>query len=123
MISLFGQQPEASRFSDYYARVESLIWKMAEDVLRVERDVILDSGFWSRRTRDLARDRILSFGATPKFYALSCPEAMMRARTLERSENPPLDSFWIDENAFDTLRRRFEPMQPDEEFTCVDGTV
>jgi len=123
MVSLFGHRPAADQYPENFARVESLIWELAKDVLRVKQDVILDLGFWSRASRDLARERVLAMDAIPRFYSLSCPEPVMRARTLKRSENPPLDSLWIDEPAFDKLWSGFEPMGSDEEFTRVDGNT
>lgn len=120
MVALYGHSPSEDQFPAYLVRIESLIWDLAKDVLRVKRDVILDFGFWSRESRDLARERVLSFNAIPRFYGVSCPADVMKARTLARSENPPADSMWIDEAAFDKLMKRFEPMGPDEAFTRVE---
>ncbi len=121
MVSLYGHSPPEDEFPALLVRVESLIWELAKDMVRVNCDVILDHGFWSRESRELGRERVQSFGAIPRFYAVSCPRDIMKARTLKRSENPPGDSMWIDEPAFEKFWAGFEPMGSDEEFTHVDG--
>ena len=120
---LFGQNPPADRFGEYFEPVETLIWQQALGVLRAGSDVIMDLGFWSRASRDTARARVLAVDAVPRFYSFECPLAIMRERTIRRSENPPADSLWIDAAAFDKLIAGFEPMGDDEDFDVVDGTA
>ena len=122
MARLYGQNPPEELFYEYFQRVDALLWQQASSVLRVGGDVILDSGFWSRESRDVARDRVLAGGAIPKFYSILCSEDVMRARTIERSENPPSDSLWINEAAFDKLKAGYEPMSTDEDYVGIDGT-
>jgi hypothetical protein len=120
---LYGQNPPVELFGTCFERVEDLIWQMAASVLRAGGDVILDFGFWSRESRDTARDRVASAGAVAKFYSISCPEHIMRARTLARSENPPVDSLWIDMAAYEKFKTEIEPMESDEDFVRIDGTA
>ena len=82
----------------------------------------MDHGFWTRESRDAARDRARSVGAAAKFYEVFCPQEIMRARALKRSKSPKTDSLWIDGAGFDKLLGAFEPMQDDEEFVRIDGT-
>jgi predicted kinase len=123
MAKLYGQNPPVELFGTCFERVEDLIWQMAASVLRAGGDVILDFGFWSRESRDTARDRVASAGAVAKFYSISCPEHIMRARTLARSENPPVDSLWIDMAAYEKFKTEIEPMESDEDFVRIDGTA
>lgn len=114
MHRLYGANPPAEQFSDYHQRVSSLIWCYIEILLKREQDVILDFGFWSRASRDEARERIAAYGGQPRLYFLDCPIEVMRVRVRERSLNVPDDSLWIDEHAFDLFRARFEPLGADE---------
>jgi predicted kinase len=122
MVRLHGWNPPEERFSEYRAEVEELIWHEATRELHAGTDVILDMGFWTRDSRDEARIRVLSAGAIARFYDVSCPRQLMRARALKRSERPSIDSLWIDGAAFDKLIAEFEPMREDEEFVQIDGT-
>jgi predicted kinase len=123
MVRLHGWNPPEEHYSEYFAQVESLIWDEAAREIRAGADVILDFGFWSRESRDEARNRVRSIGAVAKFYEIFCPEQIMRARALERSKSPSTDSLWIDRAAFDKLIAALEPMQDDEEFVRIDGTA
>ena len=121
MARLYGQNPPEERFAGHYASVNDLIWKQVERALRDGVDVIIDCGFWTRESRDAARECVSAAGGTPKFYSVACPESVMRARTIELSKHPPPDSLWIDENAFDKLKAGFEAMNDDEEYQLIDG--
>lgn len=122
MVRLHGWNPPEEHFSEYRAQVEKLIWDEATRVIGAGTDVILDHGFWTRESRDAARDRAHSVGAATKFYEVVCPQEIMRARALDRSKSPKTDSLWIDGAGFDKLFAAFEPMQDDEEFIRIDGT-
>ena len=122
MVKLYGPNQPEDDYRECFVRVESLIWEMAEAALRAGTDVILDFGFWSRDSRDIARDRVEAAGAVARFYSLTCPRSVAMDRTLTRSVNPPADSLWIDRAAYEKLDALFEPMQDDEEFVLVQGT-
>jgi predicted kinase len=122
MVRLHGWNPPEEHFSEYQAQVVNLIWDEAARVISAGTDVILDIGFWTRGSRDEARDRARAAGATVKFYGVFCPLEIMRARALERSKSPKTDSLWIDGPGFDKLNAAYEPMQDDEEYVRIDGT-
>jgi predicted kinase len=122
MVRLHGWKPPETRYSEYFAQVESLIWEEVTRAIRAGADAILDFGFWTRESRDVARNRVRSIDAAAKFYEINCPRQIMRARALERSNSPSTDSLWIDSAAFDKLIVTLEPMQDDETFVRIDGT-
>jgi len=122
MVRLYGWNPPEEHYSEYFENVENLIWDEAERAIRTGTDVILDFGFWTRESRDVARNRVRSIGAAAKFYDIFCPKQIMRTRALERSKSPSTDSLWIDGAGFDKLIAALEPMQDDEEFVRIDGT-
>lgn len=122
MVRLHGWNPPEERFGEYLVQVENLIWDEATRAMRAGNDVILDFGFWTRESRDLARNRVHSIGAVARFYEIYCPQQIMKARALERSSSPSTDSLWIDGPGFEKLSAKFEPMLDDEEFVQIDGT-
>jgi predicted kinase len=122
MVRLYGPNPPEANFGEYFVRVENLIWETAASLVRTGNDVILDGGFWTRESRDVARERALEAGANAKFYRILCPRRLALERTLERSKDPPADSLWIDRAAYEKLDALFEPMQDDEEFVIIKET-
>lgn len=119
MTALYGQNPPEEKFEDYHERTTGLIWSVAARVLELDRDVILDFGFWSRASRDEARHRIEALGAEAVLYGVACSEDVMRSRVLERTALLPEGSFYIDERAMESFRERFEPLSADEPHVLV----
>ena len=121
MATLHGTRPPRDLFTERYQRIDELIWTLAQQATAQGVDVILDFGFWTRKSRDSARRRVKEIGAQPQVHAVVCDIEVMRQRTKERSVRPDSRSLWIDEPAFNTFLLTFEPMQADEEFILVNN--
>ncbi len=120
MVRVFGNTPPKDSFEAYDSRMAALATDMALKCLRAGIDVIIDEGFWVKEQRDGIRERVKIVGAVPKLYYIEAPFEVMKARTLKRSEHPPVDSFVIDEEAFNRYWRFFQPPGKDEEFELVN---
>lgn len=118
MNKLYGENPPLEYFADYYARVHELIWLYVTRLLELKQDVILDSGFWSRSSRDEARAKAAALGASHKLYFLDAPQEVLKARVRKRNENLQ-GSLYIDDEAFELFKSRFEPLGEDEEHVVV----
>lgn len=68
---LYGHNPPEAYFSDCFKRVTDLIWQVSTKLLKVEQDVILDFGFWSRASRDKARSKAQAVNIILKLYYTS----------------------------------------------------
>jgi predicted kinase len=82
-------------------------------------DVILDFGFWRRRYRDEVRRKAADIGAASHLYWLRCPDDVARQRCLERNALREA-AYHITDEAFDQMRSRFEPLDPDEEHELIE---
>jgi predicted kinase len=120
MVRLFGNTPPKDRFEEYDNRMASLATDMALRCLRVGVNVIIDEGFWVKDQRDEIMEKVRQLGAVPKLYYIEVPFEIMKARTLKRSDNPPVDSYIIDEESFVHYWKFFQPPGKDEEFELVD---
>ena len=119
ITQLYGQNPPSDRFDEYHDRASTVIWQVAIQALQLGQDVILDFGFWSRSSRDEARDRIRQIGAKTVLYSVVCAEEVMRARTLARTAQMPAGSLRVDKSAFSELWPKFEPASIDEPHVMV----
>src|SRR5437868_759318 len=70
IVALYGEDIARDRDRLYAVRdpVEALQWQLAEQALAREVDVILESGFWSRRERDHMRARAKELNATVELH-------------------------------------------------------
>ncbi len=123
MVKLYGHNPEEQKFSDYYNRISDLIWNLTLQLLRLNQDVILDFGFWSRASRDEARSKAKIVNAEVKLYFVTCSEVVMRKRVVKRNNNLPNDSLWIDENAFELFKKTYEALGEDENYIVIETDV
>lgn len=71
--------------------------------------MILDEGFWVKSQRDEIKKKILNIGAKPILYYVECPVEKMRERVVNRSKNPPVDSFEINGQMFNAYLKYWEP--------------
>lgn len=120
MVRLFGNTPPKDKFEEYDNKMTSLARDMALECLKAGTDVIIDEGFWEKEHRDEIREKVEKVGAIPKMYYLKVPLEVMKARTLKRTEKPPVDSFTIDEDSFNHYWKFFQPPDKDEDFTLIE---
>ena len=120
MVRVFGNTPPKDKFEEYDNKMTSLATDMALKCLKAGISVIIDEGFWVKEHRDAISKKVKNVGAIPKLYYLKAPFEIMKARTLKRSKNPPVDSFSIDEESFNQYWKHFRPPGRDEEFTLIN---
>lgn len=120
MVRVFGNTPPKDKFEEYDNKMASLATDIALACLKAGTSVIIDEGFWVKEHRDAIKEKVKNVGAIPKLYYLEVPFETMKARTLQRSENPPVDSFNIDEESFNKYWKLFRPPGKDEAFELVN---
>ena len=92
-------------------------WQRIADEINAGRDVIFDSGSWTRKNRDSNRARAIAIGADYKHYSLDCTPEIAWQRVLKRNEDKPENAY--PKSHFDEKFAFFQPMQPDEEFELI----
>ncbi len=119
VIKLFGNNPPKDKFQEYDSKMTELTTEIALKCLAAGASVIIDDGFWHRKQRDEIRQKLKDVGAIAKFYNLDTSVDLMKKRTVKRSDNPPIDSFYITEQEFDDYIKEFQPPSKDEEFITI----
>ena len=99
---------------DKRAVIESIQWEIAQQTLRLGIDVILESGFWSRKERDEFRARAKELGVTTKLYFLDVPRDELWRRLQKRNAELPPDTFHVKESDLDKWVTQFEAPTSDE---------
>jgi predicted kinase len=103
-----------------YERVLGLVTDLWPRIAERGVDVVLDFGFWRRAERDAARAQAARVGAAAKLYLVHCPDDVARERCRRRNERLQQGQYRIDDNAFEMLRSKFEPLDPDEPYQVLN---
>src|SRR5690606_2811628 len=104
-----------------FHRVNKLLEKLSEDLLNNGHDVFLDLGLFKRKDRDFWKKFAKKNNAEFNIFYIKCPREVALKRTLNRTKNMPENTFFIDENGFDVINSRIEPLQNDEEYILIDS--
>src|ERR1700730_15810655 len=92
------------------AKIESLQWKFARDLLTLGHLVIIEWGTWGRSERDTLRLGARALGAAVELHYLSAPEELLFERVQRRGmENPR-----IERDALSRWFEMFEAPTPEE---------
>ena len=95
--------------------------ELLAEFVRAGVDVVVDSSFWSRESRDNYRDFLAPFGVTPTTYYMATPREIALRRVASR-EHPGPDSIILTSATAQTYFDHFEVPSADEgPLRIVDG--
>ena len=94
--------------------VEALMWELAEKVLVLDIDVILDFGCWARSQRDAYRARAKDLGAQFRIHFMDASEPLLFERLKERNQQNPEKAFYIPKAKLSEWLKVFEPPSSEE---------
>ena len=73
------------------ARIETLQWKLAQDLLALGHTVVIEWGTWARAERDVLRIGARALGASVELHYLDAPVEILFDRIRRRNmESPPI---------------------------------
>lgn len=121
MIALHGTNPPESAFARFSREISETLWSETTRHVSTGKDVVLDWGFWTRASRDDARQRIQDIGAKGVLYRMVCADETARARAVARSSAGTDGALAINAEAWEYFRQQFEPIAADEKHCDVDA--
>ncbi len=110
MASIAGDGYDETR----RAAVEAVQSELAERLLGLRLDVILEFGFWSRPERQDLRSHAAALGADTKMIFLDVPRDELVERLTLRNAALPPDTFHVAAADLDRRMAEFEPPTGDE---------
>lgn len=96
------------------AVVESIQWEIAQRVLSLGVDVILENGFWSRKERDEFKAKAKELGADAKLYYMDVSKDELWKRLEKRNAVLPPHTFHVKESDLDEWIKSFEAPTAEE---------
>jgi len=100
--------------ADRRVAVQKVQWEIAQRVLSLGVDVVLEFGFFRRQERDFHRAGAEALGAAVRVCFLDVPREELLRRLTERNANLPPDTFAVSEQHLDLCSTWFERPTADE---------
>ncbi len=113
-LSIFGQADRHQEPGGMRWLLEGRLIALAVDALRLQVDVVLDFGFWSRDERSALRWMAASVGASCAVVYLPVERDVQWSRIQQRWEHTPEQTFPMAEAELDPWREQFEVPGTDE---------
>jgi predicted kinase len=110
----FGLDMEEEEHNTRHDLIEAMLWDVAERVLILGVDVILDFGFWGRSEREDYRSRAARLGASSQVHFLNVPTEVLMARLAARNAQLPPGTFLIPEEKLRAWILQFQSPSQDE---------
>lgn len=95
-------------------QVDKVQWALAQRLLALGVNVILENGFWRRTERLAYRARASELGADSELIYCDATRDELKRRLVARNINLPPDTFAVTPEQLDEMWPRFEPPGEDE---------
>ncbi|HXC55307.1 MAG TPA: ATP-binding protein [Rhizomicrobium sp.] len=95
-------------------QVETVQWELAQRLLTLGLDVVLENGFWRRTERQARRAQALELGAECRLVYCDATRDELKRRLVARNADLPPDTFAVTPEQLDEMWPHFEPPREDE---------
>ena len=113
MVDLYGRNMPYADFHTNYKKVDKILWKLAEKIIKTGTDVIMDYGFWSKDVRLQVQQKAKRITPNVIWHQLVCDVNVAKKRVLKRTRENKAELF-IDEPCFDEKLKQYQPISSDE---------
>lgn len=114
IVSLMADRSDIEERDRLRAPVEAIQWELAQRVLALGRDVVLEWGFWSREERVRYRAQAEALGARVELRYLAATRDELWSRLARRNADLPPGAFAVTAGELDLWWSWFEPPADDE---------
>ncbi|MFG6358131.1 MAG: ATP-binding protein [Acetatifactor sp.] len=116
MLAVFGQYA-GEKHDEYVRNVQQYIFDKSLEILRVEADVLLDCGFWTKGHRDYAKEFYRQRGIPCELHCIDIDDGEWRRRIEKRNGAVAAgdkNAYFVDENLLKKLEEGYETPTEDE---------
>lgn len=109
-FDLFSKQECEQNWDECFSKTISVIWEQMVVYAQKNKDVIMDMGFWTRVSRDTAKEQAKILGADAILYYIYVPDNILKERLSLRTGK--IAEYNL--SHFEILKRKFEEPMPCE---------
>jgi len=128
MQTLFAKDMVSLDYSWMIERVNRCyeqIWQVSEQILSLDRNVVLDLGFTTKTQRDLFSNRAKKLDINAEIHYLDVPKDIRKKRVEKRNidKDPAVYAFEVTDMMFNFMEPKFEaPSQEELKYGCHINT-
>lgn len=113
-LRLFGNDLGREEHDRNHDTVEAIMWELAQRLLALGVDVILDFGLWGREERDYFRGKAAEIGAEARIHYMDVPVDILYDRLEKRNREAAEGVVVIPKHEMDRYLGIFQPPSPEE---------
>lgn len=113
-LQLFGDDVGNPAHDHRHSTVEKIMWDVAQRVLSLGCNVILDFGCWAKEERDDFRERAHALGAEFQLHYMDVPTEELFRRLDNRNQSQSSTTFVIPKEEMEKYLKVFQPPTPEE---------
>ena len=117
VMEMFTPYEYENNWEKCFAIAEEHLWQQIQLYATQNKNVVFDIGFWTRKSRDMARIRATQIGMEPVVYYVYAPDEILKQRIAKRPGKIAANNI----KNFDIIRKLFEEPQADEEFVRINN--
>ncbi len=113
----FSLQEQENNWEACFTKALDVIWWDTKKLLREGTDVILDIGFWTKQSRDEARQKAVEYNTHLKHYYIFAPDEVLLKRLEQRRGPVALHNI----KNFHLLKKVFEEPLSNEKAILIEN--
>ena len=113
-LKLFGNDAMDENHNARHSLIEEILWEIAERILSLGVDVIMDFGFWTKEERMYHKKKAKKLGINFKIHFMDISKEELYKRLEKRNKELSEGSFWIPKEMMDEFIPKFEPPEQEE---------
>lgn len=114
-MQLFSKEEYEQHWEQCFAQTIEFLWDKIKEVSKHHQDVIFDMGFWTKASREEARNRAIQFEMEPILYYIYAPDDILKQRISRRTGAIAQKNY----QQFEQIKSAFEAPQSDEPHILV----
>jgi predicted kinase len=113
-IKLFGNDTMEKTHDIRHRIIEEIMLEIAERLLILGTNVILDFGFWGKEERMHLKNKAKELGVNFKIHFMDVPKEELHKRLFKRNNELPAGTFEIPKEKMDEYMELFQPPEREE---------
>ncbi len=116
-MRLFSKEEYEQHWEQCFSKTLEILWGKIKEASKNHQDVIFDMGFWTKASRDDARNKAIQLGMESVLYYIYAPDNILKQRISKRPVTITQNNY----QQFEQIKSAFEAPQSDEPHILIQN--